>query len=442
MLDLDSMDARPAQLADRRGRPAGGGRRAPHRPDGRHRRHHPGRAGPGDPRDLAGVLVVQGGPGTGKTAVALHRAAYLLYTHRERLSRARRAARRARTRCSCATSSRCCPRSARPASCCRPPAELYPGVERGRTSRAPRWPRSRATCGWPGSSPARSRARQRVPERQPGARRSTASGSTLTPADVAAARARARRSRKPHNVAREGFLQRPARPCSPAELAEQHAAPTLTSDNREDLLEDLRDVPDVRRELNLAWMPLSAEQLLARPVRRPGPAGGRGARPRPAGARAAAPGPRRAWTVADVPLLDEAAELLGDDDVRRPGGRGGGPGPARRGHRATRRRRCATCDSAIRPTAEQLAERFAESGPALTVAERAERDRTWAFGHVVVDEAQELSPMMWRLLMRRCPTRSMTLVGDVAQVGLRRRRVVLGRGARPVRRRAAGGWPS
>jgi len=36
---------------------------------------------------LEGVLVVQGGPGTGKTAVALHRAAYLLYTHRERLQR-------------------------------------------------------------------------------------------------------------------------------------------------------------------------------------------------------------------------------------------------------------------------------------------------------------------------------------------------------------------
>jgi DNA helicase IV len=34
---------------------------------------------------LDGVLVVQGGPGTGKTAVALHRAAYLLYSHRERL---------------------------------------------------------------------------------------------------------------------------------------------------------------------------------------------------------------------------------------------------------------------------------------------------------------------------------------------------------------------
>src|SRR4051794_13016709 len=37
--------------------------------------------------DLNGVLVVQGGPGTGKTVVALHRAAYLLYTYRERLER-------------------------------------------------------------------------------------------------------------------------------------------------------------------------------------------------------------------------------------------------------------------------------------------------------------------------------------------------------------------
>src|SRR6266545_5645849 len=36
--------------------------------------------------ELPGVLVVEGGPGTGKTAVALHRAAYLLYTHRERLA--------------------------------------------------------------------------------------------------------------------------------------------------------------------------------------------------------------------------------------------------------------------------------------------------------------------------------------------------------------------
>jgi DNA helicase IV len=49
--------------------------------------------------------------------------------------------------------------------------------------------------------------------------------------------------------------------------------------------------------------------------------------------------------------------------------------------------------------------------------EEAASDRGWAFGHVVVDEAQELSAMQWRLLMRRCPSRSMTVVGDIAQTG-------------------------
>ena len=39
------------------------------------------------------------------------------------------------------------------------------------------------------------------------------------------------------------------------------------------------------------------------------------------------------------------------------------------------------------------------------------------FGHVVVDEAQQLSAMHWRALMRRCPERSMTVVGDLAQAG-------------------------
>src|SRR5690606_18380986 len=52
-----------------------------------------------------------------------------------------------------------------------------------------------------------------------------------------------------------------------------------------------------------------------------------------------------------------------------------------------------------------------------SVAERAAADRTWLFGHVIVDEAQELSAMAWRALMRRCPSRSMTVVGDVAQTG-------------------------
>ena len=61
----------------------------------------------------AGVLVVQGGPGTGKTVVALHRAAYLLYTHRFPLED-QGCSSSVRTGSSCATSSASCPRSARP----------------------------------------------------------------------------------------------------------------------------------------------------------------------------------------------------------------------------------------------------------------------------------------------------------------------------------------
>ncbi|MDQ1604335.1 MAG: hypothetical protein QOE01_2180, partial [Actinomycetota bacterium] len=127
--------------------------------------------------------------------------------------------------------------------------------------------------------------------------------------------------------------------------------------------------------------------------------------------------PGSAWTISDVPLLDEAAELLGDDDT------------AARLAAAARAAELAAEQAYARDvlsvtgtgagivSAQQLADRYVEGGPALTVAERAEADRTWAYGHVVVDEAQELSPMMWRLLMRRCPSRSMTLVGDTAQTG-------------------------
>jgi hypothetical protein len=39
------------------------------------------------------------------------------------------------------------------------------------------------------------------------------------------------------------------------------------------------------------------------------------------------------------------------------------------------------------------------------------------FGHVVVDEAQELTAMQWRMVLRRCPARSMTMAGDFAQAG-------------------------
>ena len=66
--------------------------------------------------------------------------------------------------------------------------------------------------------------------------------------------------------------------------------------------------------------------------------------------------------------------------------------------------------------AEMLAERY-EADDDRTLADRAAADRRWTYGHVIVDEAQELTPMAWRAIARRCPLRSMTVVGDVAQTG-------------------------
>ena len=67
----------------------------------------------------------------------------------------------------------------------------------------------------------------------------------------------------------------------------------------------------------------------------------------------------------------------------------------------------------LRP--RQLIDRYAGRRERRTVVDAALADRTWAYGHVVVDEAQELSAMQWRLLLRRCPSKSMTVVGDLAQ---------------------------
>lgn len=77
------------------------------------------------------------------------------------------------------------------------------------------------------------------------------------------------------------------------------------------------------------------------------------------------------WASSDIPLLDALTDLLGDP-------RSGG-----------------------------------EQGEFL--ADRAAATRDWIYGHVVIDEAQELSEMQWQMVMRRCPSRSITAVGDIDQ---------------------------
>lgn len=360
--------------------------------------------------ELAGALVVQGGPGTGKTAVALHRAAYLLYAHRSTLERSGVLV-VGPSRTFLRYIDQVLPSLGETGVVAATVEELFPGVTAtGTEPDEVAEVKGRATMA---EVVARAvRQRQRVP-REPEEIRVDGRRVVVRPQDVADAIGKARRTGRPHNLARVTFVREMLH-----RLADQYVAQlgfAVAPEDRAEVLEDLRTTREVRIALNLAWMPLTpqrlVEDLLTRPARLEAAAPRLTDRERRLLQRAAgAP-----WTPADVPLLDEAAELLGEDDQA-----------ARAQAAADARRREEELDYArqvLRSTgagrgmvsAEQLAERFGPSGPALTTAERAAADRSWTYGHVVVDEAQELSAMAWRMLLRRCPTRSMTVVGDVAQ---------------------------
>ena len=365
--------------------------------------------------DLRGALVVQGGPGTGKTAVALHRAAYLLYTNRERLSSAGVLVVGPST-AFLRYIEAVLPSLGETGVVMQSLGELYPGVEATTTT-----PRTSARL--KGSAQMARllsravRSRQRVPESAADRRRRRreargAAGADRPrhrprPAGRQAAQRRARhvrqaRARRAHRAAGRPAPGRPAR-----------RSTTTTSQS---LREDLRTSYDVRVLLNTAWLPLTPEKLLQDLYARPTWLAELTSR-WTAAQRALLHRDRTApFTVSDVPLLDEAAELLGAFP--------GKPDAGARERDRQRKRDIENARAAIRNmgveglvTAEQLADGFAEQEDRGSTAERAAADRTWAYGHVVVDEAQELSPMQWRLLVRRCPMRSFTIVGDIAQVG-------------------------
>ena len=359
--------------------------------------------------DLSGTLVVQGGPGTGKTAVALHRAAYLLYAHRRTLERSGVLV-IGPSPVFLSYIDQVLPSLGETGVVTATIADLVPGIRAdGDEPDHVAAIKGRAEMS---TVVARAvRARQRVPDEDvpvdvdgvPVVIRRT---------DVADAITRARRSGRPHNQARVLFVRDML-----SRLADQYLAHTgdsLGAEDRAEITEELRTTREVRIALNLAWMPLTpqrlVEDLFTKPYRLA--VAGRELDDEDRSALLREPG--APWTPADVPLLDEAAELLGEDDQ------------AQRAQAAEEeRRRSADVEYARQVlrssgagglvSAELLAERFAESGPAGTTAERAAADRSWTYGHVVVDEAQELSPMAWRMLLRRCPTRSMTVVGDLAQ---------------------------
>ena len=390
--------------------------------------------------DPSGVLVVQGGPGTGKTAVALHRAAYLLYTYRQQLE----------TRGVLIVGpnatflryiSQVLPSLAETGVLLCTLGDLYPGVRARRYEPA-------ATAALKGRTEmadvlaAAVEAYQKVPDESVEVVVDQHS-LVLDRWTCIEVRNRTRRSGRQHNLARPLFAQYLLEALT-ERLAEQigtdpYADDPLGGDDApgDPMLLGAADLADIRRELEEEptvqallddlWPILTPKQVLADLYAEPSlleeaaPGLSNGARARLQRSRAGG------WTPADVPLLDELAELLGED-----------ASAVRARLEALRRARIEYAEGALevfegsRPLDDEeepevllatdlldataLAERHAEEDR-LTTAQRAAADRQWAFGHVIVDEAQELSPMAWRLLMRRSPSRSMTLVGDVAQTG-------------------------
>jgi len=123
------------------------------------------------------------------------------------------------------------------------------------------------------------------------------------------------------------------------------------------------------------------------------------------------------WTDADLPLLDEALALLGPVSAGRPAKKPAEPVDDLLAEVMVERVAADLKGIAVglqRDIAARVRATIA-SDQATVVAAADEELRT--YGHVVVDEAQELSPMAWRMLRRRCPRRSFTVVGDLDQAG-------------------------
>ena len=332
--------------------------------------------------DLPGVLVVQGGPGTGKTAVALHRAAYLLYTHRFPLER-----------------QGVLVVGPNPLFL-RYIEQVLPSLgESGvvLTTIEGLVPDARVRAADPPlaamvkSDPRMARVvANAVADRQRPLRRGVEVGfegfalritAPATERIVAAAKRRpgthnARRrhvelllARSLHQQYRQGAERRRrvglGRAPDEDDAGDDLGRGALSED---ELWRTLRELPVVTESLQRMWPLLTPEELLHDLYGAPALVrlAARGALSEEE--RATLVRERSAsvddipWTSGDIPLLDESRVLLGP---RRPGARRGGE------------IRC--------------------------------------YGHIVVDEAQDLTPMQLRMLARRSLSGSMTVAGDIAQ---------------------------
>jgi hypothetical protein len=403
-----------------------------------------------------GVTLVSGGPGTGKTQVALHRAAYLLYTDRGRFTDGRILVVGPSTAFT-SYISRVLPSLGEDSVHLRALGELVEGVTATRRDR----PEVAQIKGSDRMREVLIELMWQTPPTAPDRLRIVYAGQVLTLGgdDLSAARHEVRA-----RCESTGTIPNAAR--------EQAAAVLLdalwtkvdgTHLDRELFTEDLGDRGEFRRFLRAWWpvlKPTTVLSWLADPAR---VATGRGLDARAAGTLAASYRGRPDWSVDDVPLLDELAELLGE-----PPAAPKAPEPEWRLRELTSGTRqvatfvlscglrdgwelyapghptpIALAGQAIDNDAVAAAQRWAEAvilreghrvigwtdgfdphgeegyvpvlAEPLPVEEADNLSTVDPYLHVILDEAQDLSPMECRMIARRAEYASMTVVGDLGQ---------------------------
>lgn len=369
-----------------------------------------------------GVLVIEGGPGTGKTVVALHRVAYLLYTQRERIER-HGVLVVGPNEAFLNHVDRVLPSLGESSVVFCTPGDLVPGLHITAED-TPECAAFKGSLKILDVLAAAIADRQRLPERP--LEIELADVTMRIDAEIAGwAREEARGSGQPHNQARAVFTDIISWALTERAIARigrgwlSRDDRTAWEQLREDLLGELADNKQFSAALDRLWPILTPQELLASLYVSPQRLHAVGA------PQALLRVDGEAWTVSDVPLLDELVDLLGRDKA------------AESADQAAERERNYEAEYAAGVLelmvaredlmddedhliaqdvihAEALADRFVERDT-RELAERAAADRDWTYRHVVVDEAQELSEMDWRVLMRRCPGRSFTVVGDLAQ---------------------------
>ena len=369
--------------------------------------------------DHPGVAVIEGGPGTGKTVVALHRVAYLLYTQRKRIEN-HGVLVVGPNPAFLTYIGRVLPSLGETDMVFMTTGDLVPALN-VTAEDAPEAALLKGSLKILDVLAAAVADRQRLPDHPlPIQLADITVQIDVETAEWAIQEARA--SGRPHNEARAVFTEIVTYVLTERAIA-RIGRGWLTREDRQaweklraDLLEELAENDPFTAALDELWPILTPQSLLASLYTS-------SERLRAAGADQVlwrADGD--AWTVSDVPLLDELVDLLGPD---------------RRADQSAERERQAEAEYAAGVLdimisredlmddedhllaqdmlyAEDLADRFVERDT-RELAERAAADRDWTYRHVVVDEAQELSEMDWRVLMRRCPSRSFTVVGDLAQ---------------------------